>query len=168
MDSSLEIVNAAREGDLDEIKRILDKQANRQMACSIKGDRGNTILHVASANGHIHILSHFLDNPSKVSSEDECSVDIPNESGSTPLHWACMNGQTECVKMLLDAGASPTLKSGSGQSAITIAMNHDHSEITDLLLQSFDPDEEIDDEDELANATSSLTCNDEDGDDIDR
>jgi ankyrin repeat protein len=28
-----------------------------------------------------------------------------NNHGDTPLHWACMNGQTEIVQILIDRGA---------------------------------------------------------------
>ena len=31
-----------------------------------------------------------------------------NESGNTPLHYACLNGQPQAVRLLLDFGAEPT------------------------------------------------------------
>jgi len=30
---------------------------------------------------------------------------LPNQWNETPLHWACLAGQPECAKILLDAGA---------------------------------------------------------------
>ena len=36
------------------------------------------------------------------------NVDLPNEEGNTPLHWACLNRQAEVVQRLLQAGAKAT------------------------------------------------------------
>lgn len=32
-----------------------------------------------------------------------------NAEGSTPLHWACLNGRSEVVRLLMDRGASATV-----------------------------------------------------------
>ena len=37
-------------------------------------------------------------------------VDAPGDHGGTALHWACWKGYADLVKMLLDAGASLTMK----------------------------------------------------------
>ena len=38
-----------------------------------------------------------------------CHTQTPgaaNEEGNTPLHWACLNGRVEVVRLLVAAGAS--------------------------------------------------------------
>ena len=36
----------------------------------------------------------------------------------TPLHWACHHGSTEGIKLLLDAGADPANKDGTGTNCL--------------------------------------------------
>jgi ankyrin repeat protein len=43
-------------------------------------------------------------------SMNEIDVNIQNSFGNTPLHIACMEGESEIVKFLLISGANPNIK----------------------------------------------------------
>lgn len=70
-------------------------------------------LHYAATGGHLEVLRLLLDN--------DAYIDAASPNGSTPLMMAAMYGTSEAVKLLLDAGADPTLKNALGLSAIDFA-----------------------------------------------
>lgn len=45
-------------------------------------------------------------------------VNHKNNSGNTPLHWAAFNSQLSCVKVLVSAGADPSIKNDAGHDTI--------------------------------------------------
>lgn len=107
-DSFLE---CARYGELDELKQYINENPcfNTTEPLSIpwlsyRGRNGSTMLHMASANGHVEmvewILKYFADPI------DE-AVNIVNDEGNTPLHWASMNGHADIVEKLILAGCDP-------------------------------------------------------------
>ncbi len=57
-------------------------------------DMGNAALHLASANGHLPAITFLLENGA--------TVNLLNKSKNTPLHWACLLGQFEAVKLLCE------------------------------------------------------------------
>ncbi|KAH6571683.1 hypothetical protein BASA62_003769 [Batrachochytrium salamandrivorans] len=86
-------------------------------------------------------------------------VNVTNEEGSTPLHWAALNGHIKIVGLLLEHGASATLKNKAGKSAVTVSAQANHIEIMDLLLKSFDPDDENEEElSAVAESTAQLAA----------
>ncbi len=54
-------------------------------------------MHEAAAQGRAVQLQKLIENGA--------SVNIVAVNSITPLHEACIKGQTQCVKLLLDAGA---------------------------------------------------------------
>ena len=103
---------------------------------------GYSALHVSAANNQTEVLEfllHFLTSSSDLS----LSSSLPTSSGDTPLHWASVNGSTDCVKLLLAAGADATLKNNSGRSSVTVAEQQNHLEIVNLLLATFEPGEDV-------------------------
>lgn len=74
---------------------------------------GWTPLHYAATGGHLEVMGLLLDS--------HAYIDAASPNGSTPLMMAAMYGTTDAVKVLLDAGADPTLKNVLGLSAIDFA-----------------------------------------------
>lgn len=74
---------------------------------------GWTPLHYAATGGHLEVMRMLLEN--------SAYIDAASPNGSTPLMMASMYGTTESVKLLLEAGADPTLKNTLGLSAIDFA-----------------------------------------------
>ncbi|KAJ3320606.1 hypothetical protein HDV06_005124 [Boothiomyces sp. JEL0866] len=99
-------------------------------------------LFMAAANGHVNILTHLVKHLTPQ------QVNLPNSQGSRALHWAALNGQLECVKLLLQFGANPLLRDNSGKSPATLAEQGEHLEVAKILLESYDPEQdEVDTED---------------------
>lgn len=118
-DQILDLLYLARTGSLQELKEDLQALALRDTttpAQILQATRdphtGNTIAHYAAANGHTLILSYIQDIEN-----DEClatdgtssnaASSLPNlfqsanAQGSTPLHYAAVNGQEKAVETLL-------------------------------------------------------------------
>lgn len=80
-----------------------------------------TALHDAAKNGDTESLGLLLANP-----DDPTAINAFNNLGNTPLHLAVFNRQIEAVRLLVDVGASITVKNnfGSGLSPIELATSN--------------------------------------------
>lgn len=65
-----------------------------------------------------------------------------NAAGNTPLHWAALNGHLECVKVLVDAGADPTITNNAGHDAVYEAELNDKREVVEWVLKESEGMEE--------------------------
>ena len=55
--------------------------------------------------------------------------------GATALMYAARNNQLEVARALMDAGARPNLQSDAKATALSIAVQHGHQPVADLLRQ---------------------------------
>ena len=62
------------------------------------------------------------------------SVDYADENGTTPLHAACQEGQTECVALLLRAGAIADAPGAGGVTPLIVATESRQLACVKLLL----------------------------------
>jgi ankyrin repeat protein len=69
----------------------------------------------ASANGDATRLADLLNYG--------LAVDRTDRDGADCLMYAAMNGHADCVQLLLDKGANPTLKTHKGSTAVQLAEN---------------------------------------------
>ncbi|GAB5365658.1 hypothetical protein AAMO2058_001076800 [Amorphochlora amoebiformis] len=79
-----------------------------------------SLLHVASRSGSTQALAVILDTldmeralSGKKARKGRQMIHSFDRWGRSPLHWAVLNGHKECVKLLLDAKASPLLAMSS-------------------------------------------------------
>eukprot|EP00899_Mesostigma_viride_P026581 jgi/Mesvir1/7107/Mv09212-RA.1 len=70
---------------------------------------------MACANGHEEIVEFLLSKGAR--------VDVANQDGNTPLHWAALNGHLNVVNRLLQAGASPTALNRAEKTPMDEAMS---------------------------------------------
>uniref|UniRef100_A0A7S4EBH4 Uncharacterized protein n=1 Tax=Pelagomonas calceolata TaxID=35677 RepID=A0A7S4EBH4_9STRA len=132
---------AAKAGNLDEIKRLLegdvrlcDSRTALRVA-SMAGDTdtinlllkrgakvnraardGKTALHAACQNGQIDAVRLLLGKGAK--------VDRVDKEKTTPLHVACELGHAEVARLLLEKGAKPDKKNGKGLTPAAIAKSN--------------------------------------------
>ncbi|MCJ1398979.1 hypothetical protein MMC11_002181 [Xylographa trunciseda] len=113
-------------------------------------DTHNGPLHMAAANGHIEIIHLLLScDPSATSYNaplalsNRASSSTPalhslisarNLAGNTALHYACLNGHLEAAKLLLAAGADPTIVNNAGHDAIYEAEANGKEEVSRWVL----------------------------------
>lgn len=120
---------AARSGDHDEIKKILnklDKTSIIQTLSSVDDLSGNTALHLCCANGHVGIVNTLLDGG--------VPVNAKNRSGSTPLHYAALTGQLDVVKILLEnCHAAPCVENDFKRTAMDEALSGRHEPVVNYL-----------------------------------
>lgn len=64
------------------------------------------------------------------------SLDVEDEAGMTPLHWAAMAGQLPIVQQLIDAGADVDYVNKGLNSALLLAASFGREEVCMYLLES--------------------------------
>jgi len=85
---------AAKAGDLDTIKQLIEQGANLNEPSDYDG---KTSLHLASAEGHLSVVKHLLMNGA--------SVYVRDRRGRTPLFDAIRNKKYVIVDLLIAVGA---------------------------------------------------------------
>ena len=118
------LLTAARQGNLKCIEALVGAGAD----VNLSGKRGITPLTSSAARGYIDCVKFFIENGACVNSLN------PDEE-EFPLVLAAVNGQTEIIKILLDAGADVNRKRFSGFSALTRASGAGHHETLKILLE---------------------------------
>ena len=74
---------------------------------------------MASANGNIEVLKYLKE---KIPDEFKEMINFKNSFGNTPLHWATLNQQKECLEFLLGENADTQLLNEDKQTALDIAI----------------------------------------------
>ena len=105
------LVEAARDGDVAEVRRLIASGADLNGAEETVFDC--TALHEAAYNGHVDCV--------RVLVEGGASVDKRDRFGLTPLHWAASRKHCEIVTYLLEKGASVNSMNSFGQTPLHYA-----------------------------------------------
>ncbi|KAI0508932.1 ankyrin repeat-containing domain protein [Xylaria bambusicola] len=157
-----DLVYLARTGEDAEFTQILQELATREGATAAdiltaarEEQSKATCLHMAAANGHaktVTLILSYLPVPSKPSkaavappSEDTDSektkveaepayIDAQNSFGNTALHWACLGGHLDIVKLLLSRGASPAMANDKDQIPLDLAAFNNHMHVVEYFL----------------------------------
>ncbi|XP_029833678.2 ankyrin repeat and sterile alpha motif domain-containing protein 1B [Ixodes scapularis] len=138
MGKEQELLDAARNGNLAVVERILSQRAKKTgpLASLRRGpgtnahdQSGYTSLHHSALNGHPEIVALLLDH--------EASANVVDGQGSTPLHLAAWTGNTDVVRLLLERGPSLANANHSNQeqeTALHFAAQYGHADAVALLL----------------------------------
>jgi len=99
-DEAEDLLLSCRYGDVDDIKSFIDRFGTVPVG-QARDENGNTVLHMACANGHIQLLHVLLPIvlPSLLSAQ--------NSAGSTALHWAALNSQLATARALVEYPPGP-------------------------------------------------------------
>ena len=81
----------------------------------------------AVRNGHAKIASFLI--------QHLAFFDYPDNSLNYPLHFACAYGWSDCIDLLIKAGANINCKNEWGYSPLLVAMLKNHKEIVKQLLK---------------------------------
>mmetsp|Transcript_33803 Transcript_33803/g.81958 ORF Transcript_33803/g.81958 Transcript_33803/m.81958 type:complete len:357 (+) Transcript_33803:516-1586(+) len=123
------ILHYACENKIDDVKRLLESKVNVDFIVEKKTSEdqvmGQTALHLAS--------DHGFEDLAKLLVEKKASVNLQDEDGYTPLHYAVVCERVPLIKLLVDSGADLDLENTEGKSAIDFAEDAEKDEINEIL-----------------------------------
>jgi TPR repeat protein len=151
------LLTAARDGDADEVRRLLEQGADadaRDMA-------GNPALAYAAVRGHREVARSLLEGGADTDAtgdrgwtpllfaayageravaqtllEADAEVDATGEGSLTPLMAAAVRGRDALVDLLLEAGADPALTNANGATALALAERQGHAEVAARIREA--------------------------------
>ena len=124
---------AARENDVEELRRLLDEEPGLVEAEAGYVRLHERPLHAACSEASMEAACFLLDRGA--------DMDTRNRYGQTPLMRACMAGRAEVVRLLLAKGADPALRDENSGTALMWASSNrehpgcDHVAVIRLLLE---------------------------------
>lgn len=112
------LMMAALKGHLDLARKLIARDADVNKP-------GWAPLHYAATNAHVPVMRLLL--------EHHAYIDAESPNGTTPLMMAAHYGSPEAVKLLLEAGADPTLKNKLGLTALDFAQRANRQDAAELI-----------------------------------
>ncbi len=114
---------ACASGALDIAKVLVNAGAD----VNLKSDEGYTPLSNAVSNNKQITVKYLISNGANIGEKN-------GKLGVSVLHKACMNGNLEIAKILVDAGADVNFKSDEGFTPLYVAVQKNHISIVEYLL----------------------------------
>lgn len=114
------LLDAAAEGDLIEVKRLIEEAHAEVNMCN---EKGVTALHRASLNGQTEIMEFLISK--------NAIVNVADTDGWIPLHYAVSAGSLEAVKLLLSRGGDVEALTDINETAV------DLTGVPEILRQLF-------------------------------
>ncbi|XP_038064394.1 caskin-2-like [Patiria miniata] len=136
MGKDMELLKAVKEEDIAQVQRIVAKvKAKQKKQGTIKrslvnhqDEDGFSALHHAALNSNCNIMAALLDC-------NQISVDIKDNKGMRPLHYAAWQGKVQPVYLLVKFGSAPNDGSQDGETPLHLASQHGSHMVVDTLLQ---------------------------------
>jgi uncharacterized protein len=91
---------------------LLDAFLANGVVADWKNNNQESLLGIASAHGHVHVVSRLLERGANINAQDD--------EGFTPLMNACQNRHVEVVRILLQKKADKLLKNRYGETALSL------------------------------------------------
>ena len=163
-DRNRELIVAAWENDVERARELIADGAD----VDHKDDTVQSAYLIAASEGHLELLELTLDNGADVTSLDsyngtaliraaerghadvverllatDIDVDHVNNLGWTALHEAIILGDgseryVQTIRLLIDAGADPTLPTGDGEIPLALAIERRQDAVAALLRAADD------------------------------
>ena len=121
--SEEELVDYARYGEIEILNELIRQDLLSRL--QVADSRGNTMLHMFAANGHLECLKLLLEH---VPNLDQL-LHSQNAEGNTALHWACMSGQLAAVQILIVNGAKVSIENKAERTPVCEAHKHNRTTI---------------------------------------
>ena len=136
-DNNKSLINAAKEGNADLVKKLLaDGNVNGKVNIDFQDKHGATALMYASLNGYDNVVEQLL--------VKKANVDLVDKDGRTAFMMASMvdskvasqHGHDEVVEKLLGAKANVDLADKDGRTAFMFASGNGRSDVVKKLLEN--------------------------------
>ncbi|KAJ3098119.1 hypothetical protein HDU97_004303 [Phlyctochytrium planicorne] len=118
------LMAAAANGAIDSVEWLVEVGA----AVNAVDLQQKTALHLAVENHHLEVVSFLIENSFSIASND-----LQDENGMTPLMLACIGGQPDIAKELIDKGANKSKKNKDGKTALQLAEVSNNPGLMDLF-----------------------------------
>ncbi|TDA37117.1 MAG: hypothetical protein DSO07_12820 [Thermoproteota archaeon] len=115
-----DLIEAARWGDLEKVKKLLDRGAD----VNARDKDGWTPLHWASVHGHLDVIKLLVERGADVNASNH---------GWTPLHEAASRGHLNVVKFLVERGADVNARDREGRTPLDLARREMYWNVADFL-----------------------------------
>ena len=125
LEDATRVADAARLGQLERLKSILDQHPELLNARTVRND--STPLHHAVFYRRDAIVKELLAR--------KADVNATNRGGLTPLHDCVHRGTTEAATMLLEHGANINARNSAGQTPLAYALAKNRPDMAELLQQ---------------------------------
>jgi ankyrin repeat protein len=97
------------------------------MVCLALAGCSATIHSAAGGNGDVQTVQAYLDRGT--------DVNLKDQAGATPLHYAAAAGRLQIVQLLLERGANPNVRTiTTEQTPLHMAAMAGHAKVVQLLL----------------------------------
>jgi ankyrin repeat protein len=107
-EANKEIIKAAKSGDLEKVKGLLETDPALVHA---RDKDGSTPLHCAAWKGHQQVVELLLKAGADVNAQN-----TNDHWGTTPLHAAAHANQAAIAELLIERGAAPNAKDLAGKT----------------------------------------------------
>ena len=136
------LFHAAKIGSCEKIQLLLDAKASTGI--NIANENQETAADIAELHGHSDVVQLLLD--AKATPRDDWCR----------MRDACIEGRTEDVKSVLDAGYNLGLPNFRGRHPLLLATKHNHTDIAQLLIAAR-AQLDVQDQDEMTPLMHSIT-----------
>ena len=121
-DDRVELIKASRDGDMETVKKLLNKKENVEAINATVFSLGNyNALSAASENGRIEIVQFLLDKGAKADKD--------------AVEHASKGGYIKIVKLFVEE-EGVVVEGDLGQEALRLAEENGHEEIVDFLRKA--------------------------------
>jgi uncharacterized protein len=114
----------ARHGETTQLEPML----RAGLPVNLADPRGNTLLMLATYNGHLETARLLLQHGAR--------VDQSNDRGQTPLGGVAFKGYPEIARLLLKAGAAIDADNGGGMTPLMFATLFGRTEVANILQEA--------------------------------
>jgi len=121
-DTSQDLVKAARTGDTETVRRLLESGADVEAKDEM---HHSSVLMWAAHEGHTDVMNLLIQNGAE--------IDARKPTGETALWFAAQKGQLQTMKILVDHGADIELTGRNDRTAVEVARENGHEEIAVFL-----------------------------------
>ncbi len=94
---------------------------------------GYTALGLAASTGSVEVVQALLDANAQRAAAPSVAVNAKQPGGKTPLTIASAKGRSGIVRLLLAAKADIRAADDNGKTALMLALENDHPDVTELL-----------------------------------
>jgi ankyrin repeat protein len=120
-----EILEVAKNGDLEKLKTLVEKDNE---LLKIKDGAGRTALHFAANSGHLDLVKYLL--------AKGVDINLKSNANTTPLHFAAFSGHLDIVKWLVENHAELEIKNNQMATPLYFAAMKGHSDVLKYLVEN--------------------------------